>query len=70
MPASADRSALGRSSDSTSHCCTLTSAWDFRDEVILLGPLADVIPSTTEFEMYPVGITSIAAYLEASGDRL
>ena len=28
------------------------------------GPLADVIPSTTQFEMYPVGMTSIAAYLE------
>ena len=26
------------------------SVWDLRDEVILQGPLADVIPSTTEFE--------------------
>jgi hypothetical protein len=42
------------------------SVWDFRDEVIVSGPLADVIPSTTEFEMYPVGMTSIAAYLEAN----
>ncbi|TDV44098.1 B12-binding domain/radical SAM domain protein [Actinophytocola oryzae] len=42
------------------------SVWDFRDEVIVAGPLADVIPSTTEFEMYPVGLTSIAAYLEAN----
>ena len=42
------------------------SVWDFRDEVIVRGPLADVIPSTTEFEMYPVGLTSIAAYLEAN----
>jgi len=32
--------------------------------VILEGPLADVIPSTDEFEMYPIGLTSIAAYLE------
>jgi B12-binding domain/radical SAM domain protein len=30
------------------------------------GPLADVIPSTTEFEMYPIGLTSIASYLEAN----
>jgi radical SAM superfamily enzyme YgiQ (UPF0313 family) len=42
------------------------SVWDFRDEVIVQGPLADVIPPTTEFEMYPVGLTSIAAYLEAN----
>lgn len=42
------------------------SVWDFREEVIVAGPLADVIPSTTEFEMYPVGLTSIAAYLEAN----
>jgi hypothetical protein len=42
------------------------SVWDFREEVILQGPLADVIPSTTQFEMYPIGMTSIAAYLEAN----
>lgn len=42
------------------------SVWDFREEVIIQGPLADVIPSTTEFEMYPIGLTSIAAYLEAN----
>jgi len=42
------------------------SVWDFRTEVILQGPLADVIPSTDEFEMYPIGLTSIAAYLEAN----
>ncbi len=40
------------------------SVWDFRQEVILQGPLADVIPSTDEFEMYPIGLTSIGAYLE------
>lgn len=42
------------------------SVWDFRKEVILQGPLADVIPSTDEFEMYPIGLTSIASYLEAN----
>lgn len=42
------------------------SVWDFREEVILQGPLADVIPSTDQFEMYPIGLTSIAAYLEAN----
>lgn len=40
------------------------SVWDFREEVIVQGPLADVIPSTTQFEMYPIGLTSIASYLE------
>ena len=42
------------------------SVWDFREEVILQGPLADVIPSTDEFEMYPIGLTSIASYMEAN----
>jgi radical SAM superfamily enzyme YgiQ (UPF0313 family) len=42
------------------------SVWDFRERVILMGRLADVIPSTSEFEMYPIGLTSIAAYLEAN----
>ena len=27
------------------------------------GPVADAVPSTEEFEMYPVGLTSIASYL-------
>lgn len=42
------------------------SVWDSREEVILQGPLADVIPSTAQSEMYPIGMTSIAAYLEAN----
>jgi hypothetical protein len=42
------------------------SVWDFREEVIVQGPLADVIPSTTDFEMHPIGLTSIAAYWEAN----
>jgi hypothetical protein len=45
----------GVSSPSTWSSCTLPSVWDFRKEVILQGPLADVIPSTDEFEMYPIG---------------
>ncbi|HZD22937.1 MAG TPA: TIGR04190 family B12-binding domain/radical SAM domain protein [Acidimicrobiia bacterium] len=40
------------------------SVFDFRDQVILQGPVADVVPSTDEFEMYPIGMTSIAGYLE------
>jgi len=42
------------------------SVWDFREEVILQGPLADMIPSTDGFKMYSIGLTSIAAYLEAN----
>lgn len=39
------------------------SVYDFRKRTILQGPIADAVPSTDEFEMYPVGLTSIASYL-------
>lgn len=39
------------------------SVYDFRKSTILAGPVADAIPSTDEFEMYPAGLSSIAAYL-------
>ncbi|MBO0824945.1 MAG: TIGR04190 family B12-binding domain/radical SAM domain protein, partial [Actinobacteria bacterium] len=42
------------------------SVYDFRTEVVMHGPIADAVPSTNEFEMYPVGLTSIAAYLSAN----
>jgi B12-binding domain/radical SAM domain protein len=38
--------------------------YDFRNRDTFLGPIADAVPSTSIFEMYPVGLTSIAAYLE------
>lgn len=38
--------------------------YDFRSHPTFLGPVADAVPSTAIFEMYPVGLTSIAAYLE------
>ncbi|MBI3401635.1 MAG: TIGR04190 family B12-binding domain/radical SAM domain protein [Acidobacteria bacterium] len=38
--------------------------FDFRTRETFLGPLADAVPSTTMFEMYPVGMTSLAAFLE------
>lgn len=38
--------------------------YDFRTRPTFLGPLADAVPSTTMFEMYPVGLTSIAAFLD------
>ncbi len=39
------------------------SVYDFRKKTIMQGPVADAVPSTNEFEMYPVGLTSIASYL-------
>jgi B12-binding domain/radical SAM domain protein len=42
------------------------SVYDFRSQVVMHGPIADAVPSTNEFEMYPVGLTSIAAYLSAN----
>lgn len=39
------------------------SVFDFRRRDALLGPVADVVPSSNEFEMYPIGLTSLAGYL-------
>jgi B12-binding domain/radical SAM domain protein len=39
------------------------SVYDFRERTRMMGPVADAVPSTDEFEMYPVGMTSIATYL-------
>jgi B12-binding domain/radical SAM domain protein len=38
--------------------------FDFRTRDTFLGPVADAVPSTSIFEMYPVGLTSIAEFLE------
>jgi B12-binding domain/radical SAM domain protein len=46
------------------------SVYDFREKAILYGPVADLIPSSSMFEMYPIGLTSIAAYLEDAGYRV
>jgi B12-binding domain/radical SAM domain protein len=46
------------------------SVYDFREKTILYGPVADLIPSSSMFEMYPIGFTSIAEYLEAAGYRV
>ncbi len=43
------------------------SVYDFRKQTALLGPVNDVVPSTSVFEMYPVGITSLANTLEEAG---
>ena len=43
------------------------SNYDFRERAIMYGPISDVIPSTPIFEMYPIGLVSIGAYLEKNG---
>ncbi|ADG81126.1 TIGR04190 family B12-binding domain/radical SAM domain protein [Thermincola potens] len=43
------------------------SVYDFRKDTIMFGPISDVVPSSATFEMYPVGITSIADALEQTG---
>jgi len=46
------------------------TVYDFRKKTILYGPVSDVVPSTPIFEMYPIGFTSIAEYLERAGYRV
>ena len=46
------------------------SVYDFREKAILYGPVSDLIPPSPVFEMYPIGFTSIADYLERAGYRV
>ena len=46
------------------------SVFDFRQRSQSRGPIAKVIPSTEQFEMFPVGLTSIAAYVARNGYRV
>ena len=46
------------------------SVYDFRKKSILYGPVSDLVPSTPVFEMYPIGLTTIAEYLERNGFRV
>jgi len=46
------------------------SVYDFRQKSILYGPVSDLVPSTPVFEMYPIGLTTIAEYLERHGLRV
>ncbi|MFC2037386.1 TIGR04190 family B12-binding domain/radical SAM domain protein [Chloroflexota bacterium] len=43
------------------------SVYDFRKRSILYGPVSDLVPSTPVFEMYPIGLTTMAEYLERHG---
>jgi B12-binding domain/radical SAM domain protein len=46
------------------------SVYAFRKESILYGPISDLVPSTPVFELYPIGFTTIAEYLERHGYRV
>jgi len=46
------------------------SVYDFQQKTILYGPVSDQIPSSPVFEMYPIGFTSLAEYLERAGYRV
>jgi B12-binding domain/radical SAM domain protein len=43
------------------------SVYDFRNKSIFYGPVSDLIPSSTVFEMYPVGFLTISSYLKSQG---
>ncbi|MDO8916033.1 MAG: TIGR04190 family B12-binding domain/radical SAM domain protein, partial [Coriobacteriia bacterium] len=43
------------------------SVYDFRERSIMFGPVSDMVPSTPVFEMYPLGFTTMAEYLERNG---
>ena len=44
--------------------------YDFRKVPQLYGPVSDLVPATPVFEMYPLGFTSLAEYLENAGYRV
>ncbi|HAW60201.1 MAG TPA: TIGR04190 family B12-binding domain/radical SAM domain protein [Actinobacteria bacterium] len=46
------------------------SVYDFRKLSIMYGPVSDLIPSAPIFEMYPVGFSTIAEYLNRYGYRV
>ncbi len=43
------------------------SVYDFRERSIMFGPVSDMVPSTPAFEMYPLGFTTMAEYMERCG---
>ncbi len=46
------------------------SVFGFRGRPTLWGPISDLIPSTTIFDMYPIGFSTIAEYLQKKGLRV
>jgi len=45
------------------------TVYDFRRRATLWGPTSDLVPSEPVFDMYPVGFSTMAAYLERAGIR-
>ncbi|MDI6800303.1 MAG: TIGR04190 family B12-binding domain/radical SAM domain protein, partial [Actinomycetota bacterium] len=45
------------------------SVYDFREKTIMYGPLSDLIPSAPIFEMYPMGFSIMAEYLDRFGHK-
>lgn len=45
------------------------ATYDFRERSIMYGPVSDMVPSTPIFEMYPLGLTTLAEYFERHGIR-
>jgi radical SAM superfamily enzyme YgiQ (UPF0313 family) len=43
------------------------SVYDFRQEAILYGPIADFVPVPYAFELYPLGYSSLADFVEQAG---
>jgi len=46
------------------------SVYDFREKSIFYGPVSDLIPSSTVFEMYPLGFITMSSYLQSRGMRV
>ncbi len=45
------------------------SLYDYRKRATLWGPISDLVPSTPVFDMYPLGFSTMTAYLERAGYR-
>jgi len=46
------------------------SVYDFRKMSIFYGPVSDMIPSSTVFEMYPLGFLTITSFMQKRGLRV
>ena len=45
------------------------TVYDFRERPTLWGPTSDLVPSEPIFDMYPVGFSTMASYLQKAGIR-
>ncbi len=46
------------------------SIYDFRRRTVIQGPVSTVVPSSSVFEMYPIGFVTISEYLERKGKKV